>query len=119
MSEKVTIQYPEEKYSTPALARHAPHADDRGRQGAGRVGSVRRCACQLHQARARRRRERNRYPLVFEIDESGLHLFGLPSGGVSEEAIHLGRQLREPELSRDGFAYDLERLMAQTHPGRS
>jgi NADH-quinone oxidoreductase subunit I len=33
-----------------------------------------------------------------------------------EEAIHVGRHYENAEYSRDGFVYDLERLMAQTHP---
>ena len=35
---------------------------------------------------------------------------------LAAEAIHLGRHYENSEYSREGFVYDLERLMSQTHP---
>ena len=71
---------------------------------------------QLHQARAGRGREGNRYPLVFEIDEFRCIFCGYCQEVCPEEAIHVGRHYENAEYSREGFVYDLERLMAQTHP---
>jgi NADH-quinone oxidoreductase subunit I len=58
----------------------------------------------------------NRYPLIFEIDEFRCIFCGYCQEVCPEEAIHLGRHYENSEYSRDGFVYDLERLMAQTHP---
>ncbi len=58
----------------------------------------------------------NRYPLVFEIDEFRCIFCGYCQEVCPEEAIHVGRHYENSEYSRDGFVYDLERLMAQTHP---
>ena len=58
----------------------------------------------------------NRYPLVFEIDEFRCIFCGYCQEVCPEEAIHLGRHYENSEYSREGFVYDLERLMAQTHP---
>jgi len=33
-----------------------------------------------------------------------------------EEAIHVGRHYENSEYSREGFVYDLQRLMDQSHP---
>ena len=58
----------------------------------------------------------NRYPLVFEIDEFRCIFCGYCQEVCPEEAIHVGRHYENAEYSREGFVYDLERLMAQTHP---
>src|SRR5690606_1372193 len=58
----------------------------------------------------------NRYPLIFEIDEFRCIFCGYCQEVCPEEAIHLGRHYENSEYSRAGFVYDLERLMAQTHP---
>ena len=58
----------------------------------------------------------NRYPLVFEIDEFRCIFCGYCQEVCPEEAIHVGRHYENSEYSREGFVYDLERLMAQTHP---
>ena len=60
--------------------------------------------------------EGNRYPLVFEIDEFRCIFCGYCQEVCPEEAIHVGRHYENSEYSREGFVYDLERLMAQTHP---
>ena len=58
----------------------------------------------------------NRYPLVFEIDEFRCIFCGYCQEVCPEEAIHVGRHYENSEYSREGMVYDLERLMAQTHP---
>ena len=58
----------------------------------------------------------NRYPLQFEIDEFRCIFCGYCQEVCPEEAIHLGRHYENAEYSRSGMVYDLERLMAQTHP---
>lgn len=58
----------------------------------------------------------NRYPLVFEIDEFRCIFCGYCQEVCPEEAIHLGQHYENSEYSRAGFVYDLERLLAQTHP---
>ena len=58
----------------------------------------------------------NRYPLVFEIDEFRCIFCGYCQEVCPEEAIHVGRHYENSEYSRERFVYDLERLMAQTHP---
>ena len=60
--------------------------------------------------------EGNRYPLVFEIDEFRCIFCGYCQEVCPEEAIHVGRHYENAEYSRSGMVYDLERLMAQTHP---
>jgi NADH-quinone oxidoreductase subunit I len=58
----------------------------------------------------------NRYPLLFEIDEFRCIFCGYCQEVCPEEAIHVGRHYENSEYSRAGMVYDLERLMAQTHP---
>ena len=58
----------------------------------------------------------NRYPIVYEIDEFRCIFCGMCQEVCPEEAIHVGRHYENSEYSREGFVYDLERLMAQTHP---
>ena len=60
--------------------------------------------------------EGNRYPLVFEIDEFRCIFCGYCQEVCPEEAIHVGRHYENAEYSREGFVYDLQRLMDQTHP---
>ena len=57
----------------------------------------------------------NRYPLVYEIDEFRCVFCGYCQEVCPEEAIHVGVHYENAELSRDGFVYDLERLMQQRH----
>ncbi len=59
----------------------------------------------------------NRYPLVFEIDEFRCIFCGYCQEVCPEEAIHVGRHYENAEYSRDGFVYDLERLMRADAPG--
>jgi NADH-quinone oxidoreductase subunit I len=58
----------------------------------------------------------NRYPLVFEIDEFRCIFCGYCQEVCPEDAIHVGQHYENSEYSREGHVYDLERLMAQTHP---
>lgn len=57
----------------------------------------------------------NRYPLVYEIDEFRCVFCGYCQEVCPEEAIHVGVHYENAEYSRDGFVYDLERLMRQPH----
>ncbi|MDP3773028.1 MAG: NADH-quinone oxidoreductase subunit I [Gemmatimonadales bacterium] len=57
----------------------------------------------------------NRYPLVYEIDEFRCVFCGYCQEVCPEEAIHVGVHYENAEYSRDGFVYDLERLMNQKH----
>ncbi len=57
----------------------------------------------------------NRYPLVYEIDEFRCVFCGYCQEVCPEEAIHVGVHYENAEYSRDGFVYDLERLMHQPH----
>ena len=57
----------------------------------------------------------NRYPLVYEIDEFRCIFCGYCQEVCPEEAIHVGVHHENSEYSREGFVYDLERLMAQKH----
>ena len=57
----------------------------------------------------------NRYPLVYEIDEFRCVFCGYCQEVCPEEAIHVGVHYENAEYSREGFVYDLERLMKQTH----
>ena len=58
----------------------------------------------------------NRYPLVFEHRRVPLHFLRVLPGGLPGGGDPLGRHYENSEYSRNGFVYDLERLMAQTHP---
>ena len=60
--------------------------------------------------------EGNRYPLLYEIDEFRCIFCGYCQEVCPEEAIHVGRHYENSEYSREGFVYDLQRLMDQTHP---
>ena len=57
----------------------------------------------------------NRYPLVYEIDAFRCVFCGYCQEVCPEEAIHVGVHYENAEYDRDGFVYDLERLMRQTH----
>jgi NADH-quinone oxidoreductase subunit I len=97
MSEKVTIQYPEEKYSV------SPRWRGTHRMLTTEDGKAKCVACGLCPTVC----PANCIKLVPGEDEKEV---------CPEEAIHLGRHYENSEYSRDGFVYDLERLMAQTHP---
>ena len=60
--------------------------------------------------------DRERRPKVFELDMLRCIYCGYCEEVCPEEAIHVGRHYENSEYSREGFVYDLERLMAQTHP---
>jgi NADH-quinone oxidoreductase subunit I len=58
----------------------------------------------------------NRYPIVYEIDEFRCIFCGMCQEVCPVEAIHVGNHYENAEFSRTSFVYDLDRLMAQTHP---
>jgi NADH-quinone oxidoreductase subunit I len=89
--EKVTIQYPEQKWSL------SPRWRGTHRMLTTEDGKAKCVAC-------------------FEIDEFRCIFCGYCQEVCPEEAIHVGRHYENSEYSREGFVYDLERLMAQTHP---
>jgi NADH-quinone oxidoreductase subunit I len=95
--EKVTTQYPEQKESISKRWR-GTH-----RMLTTEDGKAKCVACGL-------------CPTVFEIDEFRCIFCGYCQEVCPEEAIHVGRHYENAEYSREGFVYDLERLMAQTHP---
>ena len=117
---KVTMQYPGgEVGALAALARHAPHAHDGGRQG--EVRGVRPLPDglpgQLHQARAGRGRERAiAIRSCSRSTSSAASSAATARKSVRRRRSTSGRHYENSEYSREGFVYDLERLMAQTHP---
>jgi NAD-dependent dihydropyrimidine dehydrogenase PreA subunit len=100
------------------VARHSPHAHDGDRQGEVRrlrsLSTV--CPSNCIKLVPGEDEQGNRYPLVFEIDEFRCIFCGYCQEVCPEEAIHVGRHYENSEYSREGFVYDLERLMSQTHP---
>jgi NADH-quinone oxidoreductase subunit I len=116
---KVTIQYPEQKY------RISPRWRGTHRMLTTETGKAKCVACGLCPTVCPANciklvpgedEEGNRYPLVFDIDEFRCIFCGYCQEVCPEEAIHLGVHYENSEYSRDSFVYDLERLMAQTHP---
>ncbi len=57
----------------------------------------------------------NRYPIVYEIDEFRCIFCGMCQEVCPVEAIHVGQHYENAEYSREGFVYDLDRLMSQKH----
>jgi NADH-quinone oxidoreductase subunit I len=116
---KVTTQYPEEKESLSARWRgtHRMLTTEDGKAkcvACGLCPTV--CPANCIKLVPGEDEKGNRYPLVFEIDEFRCIFCGYCQEVCPEEAIHLGRHYENSEYSREGFVYDLERLMAQTHP---
>jgi len=116
---KVTIQYPEEKYAISPRWRgtHRMLTTEDGKAkcvACGLCPTV--CPANCIKLVPGEDEQGNRYPLIFEIDEFRCIFCGYCQEVCPEEAIHLGRHYENSEYSRDGFVYDLERLMAQSHP---
>ena len=119
MSEKVTVQYPEEKLGVSPRWRgtHRMLTTEDGKAkcvACGLCPTV--CPANCIKLVPGEDENGNRYPLVFEIDEFRCIFCGYCQEVCPEEAIHVGRHYENSEYSREGFVYDLERLMAQTHP---
>jgi NADH-quinone oxidoreductase subunit I len=115
----VTIQYPEQKWAVSPRWRgtHRMLTTEDGKAkcvGCGLCPTV--CPANCIKLVPGEDENGNRYPLVFEIDEFRCIFCGYCQEVCPEEAIHMGRHYENSEYSREGFVYDLERLMAQTHP---
>ena len=123
---KVTMQYPEEKWVVPEVYRGAPYLVK------DQEGNTKCVSCQLCEfvcpPKAIRiippgpdgppadRPNAEKIPKEFEINMLRCIFCGYCQEVCPEEAIHVGRHYENSEYSREGFVYDLERLMAQTHP---
>jgi NADH-quinone oxidoreductase subunit I len=116
---KVTWQYPEEKWPISPRWRgtHRMLTDENGKAKCVACGLCPQiCPANCIKLVPGEDEEGNRYPLVYEIDEFRCIFCGYCQEVCPEEAIHVGRHYENSEYSREGFVYDLERLMAQTHP---
>ncbi len=118
-NDRATVQYPEEKSAI------SPRWRGTHRMLTTETGKAKCVACGLCPAVCPANciklvpgedEEGNRYPLVFEIDEFRCIFCGYCQEVCPEEAIHVGRHYENSEYSRDGFVYDLQRLMDQSHP---
>ena len=122
---KVTMQYPEERWVVPDGYRGAPYLV---KDQEGRTKCV---SCQLCEFVCPPKAIRiqppgsggspeagnvEKAPREFEINMLRCIFCGYCQEVCPEEAIHVGRHYENSEYSREGFVYDLERLMAQTHP---
>lgn len=115
---KVTVQYPEQKYPISPRWRgtHRMLTTETGKAkcvACGLCPTV--CPANCIKLVPGEDEQGNRYPLVFDIDEFRCIFCGYCQEVCPEEAIHLGVHYENSEYSRDGFVYDLERLMSQTH----
>lgn len=116
---KVTTQYPEQKWELSPRWRgtHRMLTTEDGKAkcvGCGLCPTV--CPANCIKLVPGEDENGNRYPLVFEIDEFRCIFCGYCQEVCPEEAIHMGQHYENSEYSREGHVYDLERLMAQTHP---
>jgi NADH-quinone oxidoreductase subunit I len=117
--DKVTIQYPEQKWALSPRWRgtHRMLTTEDGKAkcvACGLCPTV--CPANCIKLVPGEDEKGNRYPLLFEIDEFRCIFCGYCQEVCPEEAIHVGRHFENSEYSREGFVYDLERLMSQTHP---
>ncbi|HSQ32177.1 MAG TPA: NADH-quinone oxidoreductase subunit I [Gemmatimonadaceae bacterium] len=118
-TDKVTIQYPEQKWPLSPRWRgtHRMLTTEDGKAkcvACGLCPTV--CPANCIKLVPGEDENGNRYPLLFEIDEFRCIFCGYCQEVCPEEAIHVGRHYENSEYSREGFVYDLERLMSQTHP---
>ena len=116
---EVTVQYPEQKWDLSPRWRgtHRMLTTETGKAkcvACGLCPTV--CPANCIKLVPGEDEQGNRYPLVFEIDEFRCIFCGYCQEVCPEEAIHVGRHFENAEYSREGMVYDLERLMAQTHP---
>jgi len=115
---KVTVQYPEHRdpLSPRWRGTHRMLTTEDGTAKCVACGLCPRSARKLHQAGPREDEHGQPLPAGVEIDEFRCIFCGYCQEVCPEEAIHVGRHYENAEYSRDGFVYDLERLMAQNHP---
>jgi NADH-quinone oxidoreductase subunit I len=119
VNDRVTVQYPEEKSPISPRWRgtHRMLTTETGKAkcvACGLCPTV--CPANCIKLVPGEDEEGNRYPLVFEIDEFRCIFCGYCQEVCPEEAIHVGRHYENSEYSREGFVYDLQRLMDQSHP---
>lgn len=126
---KYTVQYPEQKSTTPDHSMgawsisprwrgtHRMLTDEQGRSKCVACGLCPQiCPANCIKLVPGEDEDGNRYPLIYEIDEFRCIFCGYCQEVCPEEAIHVGVHYENSEYSRDRFVYDLERLSAQTHP---
>jgi NADH-quinone oxidoreductase subunit I len=116
---KVTLQYPDEKWDISPRWRgtHRMLTDENGKAKCVACGLCPQiCPANCIKLVPGEDEDGNRYPLIYEIDEFRCIFCGYCQEVCPEEAIHVGRHYENSEYSRAGFVYDLERLIAQTHP---
>ncbi len=116
---KITIEYPEQRWELSPRWRgtHRMLTKEDGKArcvACGLCPSV--CPSNCIKLVPGEDEDGNRYPLVFEIDEFRCIFCGYCQEVCPEDAIHVGQHYENSEYSREGHVYDLERLMAQTHP---
>ena len=117
---KVTMQYPEREDAALSPRWRGTHrmlTDEDGRAkcvACGLCPTV--CPANCIKLVPGEDEDGNRYPLIYEIDEFRCIFCGYCQEVCPEEAIHVGVHYENSEYTRDRFVYDLERLMAQTHP---
>ncbi|MDQ6828883.1 MAG: NADH-quinone oxidoreductase subunit I [Gemmatimonadota bacterium] len=119
LQDKVTTQYPEQKWALAPRWRgtHRMLADENGKSKCVACGLCPQiCPANCIKLVPGEDEDGNRYPLVYEIDEFRCIFCGYCQEVCPEEAIHVGRHYENAEYSRQNFVYDLERLVAQTHP---
>ncbi|MGH7459099.1 MAG: NuoI/complex I 23 kDa subunit family protein [Longimicrobiaceae bacterium] len=115
----VTLRYPDEKWDLSPRWRgtHVMEQHDDGRPkcvACGLCPTV--CPANCIRLVPGEDDQGNRYPIVFEIDEFRCIFCGMCQEVCPVEAIHVGVDYENSEYHRDGFVYDLERLMEQEHP---
>jgi len=120
---KVTMQYPEQRnhdsewtLSKRWRGTHRMSVDENGKAKCVACGLCPQvCPANCIKLVPGEDEQGNRYPLVYEIDEFRCVFCGYCQEVCPEEAIHVGVHYENAEYHRDGFVYDLERLMQQTH----
>ena len=122
LQKKWTMQYPEEKetatwtLSPRYRGTHRMAVDERGRARCVACGLCPQvCPANCIKLIPGEDEQGNRYPLVYEIDEFRCVFCGYCQEVCPEEAIHVGVHYENAEYGREGFVYDLARLMRQPH----
>ena len=116
--QKVTINYPEEKkpYSPRWRGIHVMEKHEDGRPkcvACGLCPTV--CPSNCIRLIPGEDDQGNRYPIVYEIDEFRCIFCGMCQEVCPVEAIHVGQTHETGEYTREGFVYDVDRLMKQEH----
>ena len=122
LQKKWTMQYPEEKetatwkLSSRYRGTHRMAVDEHGKSKCVACGLCPQvCPANCIKLIPGEDEQGNRYPLVYEIDEFRCVFCGYCQEVCPEEAIHVGVHYENAEYGRDGFVYDLARLMRQPH----